>query len=353
MSRIVNFGVIVEPFKAEVHQQEMRDILPNEVLVKLEACNICTGDYTQYIGLRNHQGFPHAGGHEWVGKIVEIGADVISLYKVGDRVSALSGAPCGQCGDCMTGNFIECKYNVQYIVGPDGYYGDKLFATYAIMKVQNLVKVSDKLPAAHAAMIEPLSTCVQAAKQGRIKPLDDVVIIGAGTMGILNAQVAKCYGAKVYITDMSEKKLERARSMGFAEVINILETDPVEEIKRRTDNKGADAVFICVGNDKAYEQGYAMLRQFRGRMIFFPAGFPKPSFCIPPNDIHYRMIEEIGTYGSTVQDYYDAAAFMGKGLLDVGYSMEGVSFPLSRFDEALKFAAEKDRYRVSVSLDEE
>ena len=249
----------------------------------------------------------------------------------------------------MTGNYIECTQNTFYSQGPDGYYGEKIFATYTISKAQNLIKAPKDIPAGEAAMLEPLSTAVQASKQGRIKPLDDVVIVGAGTMGMLNAEVAKAFGANVYITELSSKKIERAKQAGF-NVIDINKTDPKVEIERATDGKGADVVFICVANDKAYEQGYSLLKEYRGRMIFFPAGFPPPKFSIPANDIHYRMLELIGSFGSTVQDYYDAAGLIEKKFVNVSHAMEGVTFPLSEFHKALQFAAEPDRFRITVDL---
>jgi len=351
MEKINRFGVIVEPFKAEVHEQPVPAIRPDEVLIKMEACNICSGDYTQYIGLRNHQGFPHAGGHEWVGRVIEAGSSVVSV-KPGDRVASLSDRPCCECNQCMTGNFMECERNVQYTIGEDGYYGDKFFATYAVAKPNKLIKMPESLSAGEAAMLEPLSTCVQCSKQAQIKPTDDVVVVGAGTMGLLNAQTAHAFGARVIITEMMPNKLERARSMGFAEVIDVSSQDPVKAVKELTNGKGADAVIFCTANDKAYAQGYSLLKQLRGRMVFFPAGFPEPVFTIKPNEIHYRMLSIIGAYGATMQDYLDAVTFMDHKKVDVSYSMEGKAFPLAQFDDAMKYAAEPGRYRVTVDLSE-
>lgn len=350
--KIIRFGVITEPFKAEVHSQSLREIHADEVLIRMEACNICTGDYTQYIGLRNHQGFPHAGGHEWVGRIVQVG-DSVSSVKVGDRVASLSDRPCCECNQCMTGNFMECEQNIQYTIGEDGYYGDRFFATYAIAKPHKLIKMADSLSAAEAAMLEPLSTCVQCAKQAAICPSDHVVVVGGGTMGLLNAQVANAYGASVYITEMMPKKLERAKSMGFARVIDVSNEDPVAIVKEATGGKGADTVIFGTANDKAYKQGYSMLKKLRGRLVFFPAGFPEPTFAVMPNEIHYRMMTLVGSYGATMQDYLEAAKLMEQGRVNVAFSMEGLSFPLSQFDLALKTAAEPGRYRITVDLTED
>lgn len=347
------FGVITEPFKAEVHTAELRELKPDEVLIDMEACNICTGDYQQFIGLRNHQGFPHAGGHEWVGRILEKGEDVIDDYKIGDRVTALNGAPCGQCYECKMGRFAECRHNVPYVQQPDGYFGDKLFATKAIVKASALVRVTDDVDFPEAAMMEPLSTTVFAARQGNIKPLDDVVVVGCGTMGILNALTAKAFGARVFCTDLMPVKLERARSMGFAHVIDVSQEDPVEVVKKATNGKGADAVYVCVANTAAYKQAYSLLKEYRGRIIFFPAGYPKPEFQIDPNEIHYRLITLVGAFGATNQDFLDAADFVAKGLIDPSWAMEHKVFPLSQYQEALAYAAEPGRYRCTVSLKDE
>ena len=188
----------------------------------------------------------------------------------------------------------------------------------------------------------------------RVQPGETVVIIGAGTMGIANAQVAHAFGARVIISELSPKKLERARSMGFADVIDATKVDPVEEVMRLTNGYGADAVIAAVGLGAAYKQGYAMLKRVEGRFLLFAAGYPKPQWEIDPNEIHYRRIEIIGTMSGDVADFEDAAFLISHKIVDPSYSLEtlGKMVPLRDMQKAYVAAATPDAYRVTVDLQE-
>ena len=224
------------------------------------------------------------------------------------------------------------------------------FANYKIMKAAAAYKLSSAIPAAEAAFLEPVATVVQCMRHARVSPTETVVVIGAGTMGLVNAQVAKAWGARVIVCDISDKKVERARSMGIGPVVHSGNEDPVAAIKDLTEGKGADVVIMAVGNTIAYKQGMAMLREFRGRFIIFPAGYPKPELNVDPNEIHYRKLEIIGSYEATDLDFQLAARLLNYRLINVSYSLEGAVYPLSQINEAFAKAATPDMYRVTVDL---
>ncbi len=333
---------------AEVHEEPLRPIGPDEMLVKMETCNICTTDYQQWQGLRDHQGFPMAGGHEWAGIIVEKGDKVLDIFQVGDRVGT-GGSGCGICDNCRRGLTSDCvvRHGRQMV---NGFYGNRCFADYVILNQRTAYKLSKEIPAAEAGFLEPLATAVSGNKKVKVSPMEDVVVVGAGTMGLVNAQVAKAFGARVIITELTPKKLERARSMGIADVVDAKSCDPVEEVKKLTGGKGADTVIVAVGNTFAYKQAYQMLKQLRGKMLLFAAGYPKPEMQIDPNEIHYRKIEIIGTMSGNTADFVDSAQLMGKKLVNMGYSLEGKVFPLREIQAAYEAAATPDMYRITVDL---
>ena len=235
----VHVGVQMGPKQAEVRTGFLPEIGPDEVLLKMEICNICTEDYQRWLGLREFE-TPMADGHEMVGIIVEKGRNVIDAYQIGDRVGKLN-AHCGACDDCRVGHSSDCKYEVRTGIGLEEYHGIKCFANYKILQQRMLVKVSKDIPATHAAFLEPLATVIHGIKKLRVRPLENIVVIGAGPLGILLAQVAKLYGARVIISELVPKKLERARSLGVSAVIDASRANPVAEVKRLTDGDGADA----------------------------------------------------------------------------------------------------------------
>jgi len=345
------YAAIMEPGKIAVHEMPMPELKADQVLIKVEKINICTTDYQQWAGLRNHQPFPMAAGHEFVGTIAAKGEAVHKQFQIGDRVSAVYES-CNVCSDCRHGNTSDCKYKELLPIDANGFHGNKRFATYTVTKQSCLVKVASDIPAEQAAFIEPVATVVQGVKKAKIAPMEDVVVIGAGTMGLLNAQVAKAWGARVIISDIDPKKIARAKEMNIAEVIDSANTDVVEEVKRLTDGKGADCVIAAVGSSIAYKQALSMLKPLRGRFILFPAGYPEPEMDITPNYIHYHRTEIIGTVSANVADWEDASRLISKKLINTGFSLEGKEFALRDIQDAFAAAATPGTYRITVNCQE-
>ena len=341
-------GKIRNVHVAEIHEEPLREIEADEVLLKMETCQICTTDYQQWLGLREHQGFPMADGHEWSGTVIAKG-DAVKSFEIGDRVATIHGG-CGKCINCRRGHTFACTNKGGPRLPVDGFIGGRGFSNYTIQKETAIVKVSNDIEPAIAGFVEPIATCVCGMKRLRVQPGETVVIIGAGTMGIANAQVAHAFGARVIITELTPKKLARARSMGFADVIDSANTDPVEEVMKLTDGYGADCVIAAVGLGSAYEQGYKMLKRVEGRFLLFAAGYPVPEWQINPNEIHYRRIEIIGTMSGDVADFADAAFLISHRIVDPSFSLEHKLIPLKDIQKAYIAAATPDAYRVTVDL---
>lgn len=333
----------------QVHERPMPKPGPEDVLVKMEVCNICTTDYQQWMGLRDHQGFPMAEGHEFVGVIVEKGEKVSDQLGIGDRVGQVYTC-CGYCDACRMGFTSDCENEEGRMVDEEGFLGDKSFANYKVIPQKFVAKISKDLPAAEAAFLEPVATAVQGMRKARILPADTVVVIGAGTMGLVNAQVAKAFGARVILSDISPKKIERARAMGLGEVIDAKHCDPVALVKMMTEGKGADTVIAAVGSSLAYRQGYEMLKPLRGKLVIFPAGYPKPQLEVDPNQMHYAKSEIIGSFGADGEDFVIASKLLSYGMIDLSYALEGKTFALKDIENAFAAAATPDSYRVTVDL---
>ncbi|AGB19357.1 zinc-dependent alcohol dehydrogenase [Thermoanaerobacterium thermosaccharolyticum] len=344
----MKFGVLIRAHQAEVHERPIPELGDNEVLIKQEACNICTTDYGQWMGLREHQPYPMAGGHEVSGIVVKKGKNVRKDLYIGDRVAYMHYF-CGECDACRSGYTSDCINNPGFPKWPDGYYGFFGFADYNVKDAKLLIKMNKDLPPEQAGFLEPVSTVIQGAKRIKIIPGETVVVVGAGTMGLINAQVARLYGGRVIITEMMERKIEKARKLGFEDVINISKEDPAKKVKELTNGKGADVIIMAVGNSKANQQALDMLKKLRGKILFFAAGFPIPELKISSNDIHYRKMELIGTYNADIDSFFDAAEYLNKRLINVQPLIEE-SFPLEYIQKAFEIASIPGNYRVSVKL---
>ena len=305
MGRKMKFGCLVKKGVAEVRERDLPEVGPYDVLLHMKVCNICTTDYGQWLGLREHQGYPMAGGHEAAGIVEQVGEKVTDL-KVGDMV-ATGYEGCGHCPACREGHIDQC---------------------------------------------EEIRNDTEGAKKLRLKPFETVVVIGAGTMGLINAQTAKAYGCRVIVSEMIPKKIETATATGF-EVIVCTESEPVEQVKELTEGIGADTVIVAVGATSANSQGLEMLKQNDGRMLLFAAGYPVPELKVDSNMLHYRKMELIGTFGADHEDFKEAAQALSSKVVDVSKLVEEKKFPLSRLQEAYEEASKPGMYRVSVMLDEE
>ncbi|MBP2076108.1 zinc-binding dehydrogenase [Oceanobacillus polygoni] len=343
------FGVLLESGKAEIREERLPDLKDDEVLIMQEACNICTTDYQQWQGKREHQGYPMAGGHECSGIIVAKGVKVSNSLKVGERVSVLYDY-CGDCEKCKKGDITSCKNIKQFGKNySDQYFGVFGFANYFIRKSKSVVKVSNDLSASEAGFVEPLSSVLKGIRKLRINSgFDTVVVIGGGTMGLLNAAAAQAMGARVIVSERNPKKVEKIKQMDL-ELIDAGETDPVEEVKKRTNGSGADIVIVAVGTSSANEQALNMIKDDEGKVLLFAAGYPAPELNVDSNEIHYKQCELIGTYGSSLEDFNNAAKMLSERRIDVSPLIEE-EVPLTRIQEAYEKASTRGNYRISVLL---
>lgn len=347
----IKIAVLTKAHTLELQEIPMPELEEEDVLIKQEACNICTTDYGQWLGLREHQGYPMAGGHEGCGIIVAKGSIVNDELQIGDRVG-VAYSYCGKCKACKVGHTIACV-DRNSLMGytyksKEGFYGTYGFATYFVRKSRYLVKLSKDIAAGEAGFLEPVATVINGMKKLRVKPMETVAVIGAGTMGLVNAQVARAFGARVIVSDLMDKKVTCAKKMGF-EVIHAHQQEPVEEIKRLTDGEGVDAVIVAVGATRANEQALKMVKELDGRILFFAAGFPIPELRIDSNVIHYRKLELIGAFEADHQDFCDAGKLLSQRQIDVKPLLE-TSFPLDRIEEAFQVASTPGNYRVTVRL---
>lgn len=341
-------AVLTAVEQAEVIDRELPELGDHDVLIKVDANNICTSEYGAFNGARKRP-LPLTFGHEWAGTVMEVGAQVESV-KVGDYVaSGYQYDPYSE--PSREGRTSECtKLQSADHPNPDGYFGNAGCADYTVAKEVACYKIDEGIEPSVAALLEPLGTCCAGFRRFGVNYGDTVVVIGAGTMGILNALVAKAHGCRVLITEMMPKKLEAARRLGL-EAIDVSACDPVEKVKELTGGKGADGVIIAVGASGAYAQALEMAKEKRAHLLIFAAGYPAPTWSLDPNTIHYRRMVIVGSYGADAQDFREAAAMINMGVADFSELVEE-KLPLSQIQHAFERACEPGMFRISVQCQE-
>lgn len=347
------FGYLAKAHDAEVGERALPETLgEHEVLIHMQGQNLCTTDYQQWMGLREHQGYPMAGGHEGAGVVLEVGS-LVDNVAPGDFIACGYDA-CGVCEACREGRTQECTSQHNAAMNKrteDGYLGMFGFAQYRVVKDSTLYKMNPKLTPAEAGFLEPVATVVSGIHQLRLQPHETVVVVGAGTMGLANAQVARAFGGRVIVSELMEKKLQAAKDAGF-ETIDSGKEDVVERVKELTDGKMADCVILAVSNKVVLDQAVDLIKHLRGRILVFAAGYPAPHTDFDANLIHYRRIEIIGTFGANTCDFQEAAKLLNIGAVDVKPMCEPKQFDLDHLQEAYEAASTPGMYRVHVTIPE-
>lgn len=200
---------------------------------------------------------PFVLGHESGGVVVEIGKDVKHL-NVGDCVALEPGKTCGHCEFCRSGKYNLCP-DVKFFATPPI---DGVFQEYVVHEADLCFKLPDNVSTMEGALIEPLAVGMHAANQAGASLGKTAVVTGAGCIGLCAMMSLKAFGVtEVYVTDIMDKRLEKALELGATGVINSKERNPVEEIYKLTEGRGVDIVVEASGVEICANQGIEMLVQ--------------------------------------------------------------------------------------------
>lgn len=215
-------------------------IKSGEVLLKVKACGVCGSDIPR-IFVNGTYHFPTIPGHEFSGQVVEA-YDKENENLVGMRATVFPLIPCKKCESCNKGSFEMCK-SYDYL----GSRSDGAFAEYVRVPTWNLVPIPDNLSYEAAAMSEPCAVALHALRRAQIEIGDIAVIYGPGTIGMLIAQWARAWGAKVLLVGTDLNNWDFVESLGFYDYCNSSHEDPIEWVNKMTNGSGADIAIEAVG----------------------------------------------------------------------------------------------------------
>jgi 2-desacetyl-2-hydroxyethyl bacteriochlorophyllide A dehydrogenase len=214
----------------------------DEALIRVKYAGICGSDLHVYHGAHPTAKFPVIPGHEFVGELVELGEDVVSDIKSGEIVVAQPFSSCGICEACITGNDNVCR-DLKLL----GAHKNGCFAEYVTVPAKKIYRIPEGVDLKLAALTEPLAVAVHDVRRSGLKVGQTALIIGGGPIGIFIAMVAQLAGAQVYISEVSDFRLEFAKSMGY-ETLNPLNKDFKNKIAEVTKGKGFDVVYEVSGS---------------------------------------------------------------------------------------------------------
>jgi len=339
------------PYDLELKEVKVPKIAKDQVLVKVKAAAICGSDVECYSGKSKEGRYdiaPYVPGHEWSGEVSDVGEDTLELRK-GDKVVADVNLTCGVCDNCKDGlSTAFCRNLGEIGFMPDAPGG---MGEFMVVKEGVLHKLPEEMSYEEGALVEPCSIAYHGiwGNGGHVDANDDVVIFGAGPIGLFAAAVAKSSGAKVIMIDPIELRREMARKIiGVDEVINPGGSDLNKSVLSLTAGRGASLILECSGSDEAIASTVEVARH-GGRVHFIG------------HSIGRRVPIEIGLTiwkGLSLHGMCGAPNFLPKTIKFMVRTNKRIDytriithkFPLDRLQDAFTLAEQKKDEAVKVML---
>jgi len=324
-----------------IEEMPIPKINDNELLVKVQACGICGSDVMEWYRLKKA---PRVLGHEMAGDIVEVGKNV-KKFKVGDRIFVSHHVPCNSCSFCENNLHTLCKTLHSTNFYPGG------FAEYLKVPKINLecgvYILPEEMTYDEGAFIEPLACVVRGMRIAGMKKGITVLILGSGVAGLLNIKLAKARGAaKIFATDIDDKRLSIAKKMGADVVINA-KNNVSEEVKKHNNGKLADLVILCAGVPSAARQAMDSV-ETAGIILLFAPTEPGVDVAIPMFDLWNKQVKIVSTYAGAPVDLKEAIELIKDKKVKVT-DLISHRFPLSKAAEGFKLAAQaKDSIKIII-----
>ena len=270
---------------------------PGEILIRVAACGVCHTDL-HYIdhGTPTFKAPPMILGHEISGTVSALGRGVTS-FSEGDRVLAAAVTSCGACPACREGRENICPHGFML-----GNHIDGGYAEYVVTPAKDTFPLPDDVPLIEGSIIaDAITTPYHAVvNRGRVRPGDAVVVFGCGGVGLNVVQMAAARGGRVVAVDIADRKLEWARKLGAAEVLNPEDVERVDKALRKLTGGGADVAFEVIGNPRTQEQALAALKT-GGRLVM--VGYSPEAMTLNSGRVMFRELEIVGSLGCRPTDY--------------------------------------------------
>jgi L-iditol 2-dehydrogenase len=323
------------------------ECLVKGLLVKVEACSICTTDVKMFMHGQRDLVCPRILGHEMAGVVVETRADNAS-FKRGDRVQIAPGLSCGKCPACQQGVTNQCE-----AIGIFGFTHHGGFAQYLAVPPESIASggvnlIPGGLTFEEATFAEPLACCLNGQERVHLSSKDAVLILGAGPIGCLHTLLARARGARqILLAEKCPQRLMMATAARSSRLINTSKENIERVVKEETEGRGVDVIVLACP-ESALEYSVLKLLAPRGRVCFF-SGLPleKGQVQFDANLLHYREIALTGAYGCTADQNRIALELMASGQVNVNWLITK-RIPLEEIHTGIDYAARHCGMKVVV-----
>jgi L-iditol 2-dehydrogenase len=265
---------------------------------------------------------------------------------MGDRLAVSPLVYCGKCDFCKEGRYELCMNYREMGQHWEGGFAEYLGIPEEAVSLGTIQAIPPGLDPVHATLVEPLSSCVNAQEAGKVSEGETVVVIGAGPIGTFHVELARANGAaRIIVIDISKDRLKMMEDYSPDELINASETDPVDEVKRHTNSRGAEVVITANSIPDTQIQAVEMAKK-GGRILLFgglPEDRSRPG--IDMNLVHYNALHLIGTTIFGPRHNHKALQLLSKGDISADKFISHV-FSLEQFEYGARLAMEGKARKV-------
>lgn len=292
------------PEKLTLEEVDVPSVKPGEVLVRVESVGICGSELEGYLGHSSIRVAPLVMGHEFCGTVVGIGDEVHGL-SLEDKVIINPLIACRTCPSCLAGKINICR-NRKIV----GIHRPGAFAEYVAVPYENAIAVPKEMNASLASLAEPLAVAIHAVKLG-LRPLDDLLIFGAGPIGLLCLLAAKQMGAgTIVVLDLQPTRLAHAERLGAV----ALSPSDIEARREELFPQGIPLIIDCVGVQATRDQAMS-LADSGGKVVMVGLGHGRSD--LPVNHLVRQEISLIGSYTYSHEDFQQAVTLLRQGKIDI------------------------------------
>ncbi|MBD5460556.1 MAG: alcohol dehydrogenase catalytic domain-containing protein [Lachnospiraceae bacterium] len=325
---------------------------PDEILVRTSAAAICGSDLRMiengYQGV--DEAHPLILGHEMCGVIAETGKNVTE-YSVGERVAVAPNIGCGHCRNCLEGDYHLCEEYQALGINMDGGFAQYIRIPQKALQQGNVIRIDENVSAQEAAVFEPAACVLNGQERIGIRPGEDVLIIGAGPIGVLHALLARLQGAgRIFLSDLAKERVKKC--MELAPDIIPLDAENLEKaVMEKTKGAGVDVCITACAAKAVQETSFALMNM-KGRILFF-GGLPKGKDLIQmhSNLLHYKELKVCGSTRCNAQQCRKIASLVREGKLDLK-GLISRKYELKDFEEAVRYAQSGQGLKTVILFEE-
>jgi L-iditol 2-dehydrogenase len=321
---------------------------PNEVLIRIRSCALCTWEQRVYTGDKDMP-LPLVGGHEISGYISAVGERVDpEAYPVGTRVACRIIRACQSCDFCRRGIHTQCLEQGTFLLNGPDVYGMGGLAEYVCLDRSAVWCFPDDLSYEEIALTEPLACVIHSINQAKPAMGDDALIIGGGTMGQLHVLCMNKLGIRTILSEPNADRRAFAKENGCNYLINPVEEDVVARVRDITNGRGAEMVFNTTAIPEVTPQAINMMAN-AGRYIAYSSQHPDKPVPMSPGWLHSSEAILTGAVNPSIVSFNQAANVISKKILDVS-GLISATYPADEAKTAFERALSMDTYRVFISL---